>query len=516
MAPLPQSRDGGTLLSGEEEPGETYWRSRSRPRVTPPPASIPVHVKAGVTLSIALSWVLTTELAAAAQDAGFGGYTLLYVSTSMLSLFNCNAQVRWTVLEPRRGGQAAVSWAVPGFLVLWLACNLAFLLALTLDRPTTVTAVFSTNPAFVYVMSVCVLKEPHDFARVFAVCLAIGGVYLTTKGAEEHDKDGSGGDGHDDGDDGDDGEQASQVVVGSALVSAALAALYKVLFYFTYGEATPLQVSSFLGKLGVLNLGTGWVLLMVLWASGYQDMPSAHSHPTAWGLAALYALASVSFNFSINLGVARTYPLFVSLGTVLGIPVAVAADCSLLGWFGSKSCRDLLAWPLPSSGYVCVALAFVLLLARDGSYKLGRAGQLPRDQRTGRRVEGLVAAPPGASLVSAYSSWNSSASNNGGHRRNNNGDHVGDDRRHLLPNEYSSPDGSVGSSVGGGGGKEGGEVGSAGGGDSGAAGAAANTTEDVLNDSALAAAMLRSEENESNEGSAGDGSGSEQGSTGSV
>mmetsp|Transcript_63146 Transcript_63146/g.126731 ORF Transcript_63146/g.126731 Transcript_63146/m.126731 type:complete len:256 (+) Transcript_63146:400-1167(+) len=255
---------------------------------------------------------------------------------------------------------------------------------------------------------------------------------------------------------------------------------------------------------------------MVLWASGHQDVPSAHSHPTAWGLAALYALASVSFNFSINLGVARTYPLFVSLGTVLGIPVAVAADCSLLGWFGSKSCRDLLAWPLPSSGYVCVALAFVLLLARDGSYKLGRAGQLPRDQRTGRRVEGLVAAPPGASLVSAYSSWNSSASNNGGHRGNNNGDHVGDDRRHLLPNEYSSPDGSVGSSVGGGGGKEGGEVGSAGGGDSGAAGAAANTTEDVLNDSALAAAMLRSEENESNEGSAGDGSGSEQGSTGSA
>ena len=73
--------------------------------------------------------------------------------------------------------------------------------------------------------------------------------------------------------------------------------LLQVLFYFTYGEATPLQVSSFLGKLGVLNLGTGWVLLMVLWASGYQDMPSAHSHPTAWGLAALYALASVSFNF---------------------------------------------------------------------------------------------------------------------------------------------------------------------------------------------------------------------------
>jgi drug/metabolite transporter (DMT)-like permease len=314
-------------------------------------------VKAGVTLSIALSWVLTTELAAAAQDAGFGGYTLLYFSTSMLSLFRCNGSVRETRLEPRRGGQTAVSWATPGFLVLWLACNLAFMLALTMIRATTVTAVFSTNPAFVYVLSVLILKEPHDLARIFAVLLAVAGVYLTTKGAAHaaasdggdlDDDDGKDGNGGDDDDD-DVEEEESNVVVGAllALLSAALAGLYKVvhvkpltslfldslsltasfffffcccccccclcnpsphpykhkkvLFYFVFGEATSTQVSAFLGNLGVLNLTVGWVPLLVMWAMGGSaaaDMaPPLGAHPGAWLLAALYALASAFFNF---------------------------------------------------------------------------------------------------------------------------------------------------------------------------------------------------------------------------
>lgn len=218
MSPLQE----GALLQGETDADEAYWRSRSRPRITAPTATIPIQVKAGVTLSIALSWVLTTELAAAAQDAGFGGYTLLYFSTSMLSLFRCNGSVRKTRLEPRRGGQTAVSWATPGFLVLWLACNLAFMLALTMIRATTVTAVFSTNPAFVYVLSVLILKEPHDLARIFAVLLAVAGVYLTTKGAAHaaasdggdlDDDDGKDGNGGDDDDDDVEEEESNVVVV---------------------------------------------------------------------------------------------------------------------------------------------------------------------------------------------------------------------------------------------------------------------------------------------------------------
>jgi hypothetical protein len=146
---------------------DAYWRARSRPKLqaldpagevkaklsTPPPS---MAVLALVTASVASSWVLTTELASAAQDSGFGSCVLLYASTSLLSLLGLVPEVRRARLVPLarstpgnggRGGFLA-SIGPAGFLVLLMGANLSFLAALTNDSPSTVRSSFIVRVCF--------------------------------------------------------------------------------------------------------------------------------------------------------------------------------------------------------------------------------------------------------------------------------------------------------------------------------------------------------------------------------
>jgi len=137
---------------------DAYWRARSRPKLqaldaaieaksklsTPPPS---MAVLALVSASVAGSWVLTTELASAAQDSGFGSCVLLYASTSLLSLLGLVPEVRKARLvalvrsNPGSGGSGGflASIGPAGFLLLWMGANLSFLAALTIDSPSTVS-----------------------------------------------------------------------------------------------------------------------------------------------------------------------------------------------------------------------------------------------------------------------------------------------------------------------------------------------------------------------------------------
>ena len=196
-------------------------RARSRPRLELPDDQSPsTWILLAVSSGIAISWVITTELASAAQDSGFGGLTLLYGSTSLLGLLNLSPTVRRTRLEARRGGWVAQDYSVPGFLFLWLACNLCFMQALRLIQAATVTAVFSTNPIFVYFLSLFILDETADSLRLFSAALAVVGVALTALGAGgDHSSETEG--------------VLTDAVLGAiySLISAALAGLYKVTFF---------------------------------------------------------------------------------------------------------------------------------------------------------------------------------------------------------------------------------------------------------------------------------------------
>lgn len=56
-----------------------------------------------------------------------------------------------------------------------------------------------------------------------------------------------------------------------------------------------------------------------------------------WLYISCSSIASVVFNFAINFGIAYTFPLFISLGTIMGVPINALFDAfirhvDLLNW----------------------------------------------------------------------------------------------------------------------------------------------------------------------------------------
>merc|ERR1712146_329681 len=100
-----------------------------------------------------------------------------------------------------------------------------------------------------------------------------------------------------------------------------------------------------MGALGVMAAVLGvWLLAAV--------DPAA----VDWPFVALSSLLGVVFNFLINFGIAFTYPLFISIGTVVGVPLAILLDFALSGALPTSA-------QLGGSGLV--VLGFVCLLIAD-------------------------------------------------------------------------------------------------------------------------------------------------------
>lgn len=201
---------------------------------------------------------------------------------------------------------------------------------------------FSTNPVFVYGLSIVALSEKIDNLGLAAAALAAGGVALTALSAKASKDD----DADDDGDastaadsslnDDATSSSSSTLSIGAAgcllaLSSALLAALYKVLFFRRYHNGvTPAQVGHFLARLGGLCLLTAWLPVLALHEAesplGAVPWPP-QEHAKAWWLAGGQSCASAAFNVAVNLGVAKTYPLFASIGTVRTSTAAVLPLC---------------------------------------------------------------------------------------------------------------------------------------------------------------------------------------------
>ena len=101
-----------------------------------------------------------------------------------------------------------------------------------------------------------------------------------------------------------------------------------MLFKRVVGDATAGQVSLFLSCLGLLDALLLWPLMLILYYTNYEDI-NWKSIP--WNYLCGAAALSLAFDFLINFGIAFTYPLFISLGTVLGIPINALADVTFRG-----------------------------------------------------------------------------------------------------------------------------------------------------------------------------------------
>jgi len=135
-------------------------------------------------------------------------------------------------------------------LILWIGANYSYGQALSHISAAEVTTVFSSNLAFVYLLSWIILRDAFLVIGALAVLLAIAGIVLMVQAA------GIGG--------------MTFIGVTCAIVSALVAAVYKVLFKKVVGNANFGQVSLFMSLLGICNLLLNWPIVLALILSGVE------------------------------------------------------------------------------------------------------------------------------------------------------------------------------------------------------------------------------------------------------
>ena len=90
-----------------------------------------------------------------------------------------------------------------------------------------------------------------------------------------------------------------------------------------FGDATVYQMGLFLSTLGVFNLVAFWPIVLTLHLTGVESLTAVE---IPWAFVFSTAMLGFVFNFFINFGIAFTFPIFISLGTVLGIPINAVVD----------------------------------------------------------------------------------------------------------------------------------------------------------------------------------------------
>lgn len=119
------------------------------------------------------------------------------------------------------------------------------------------------------------------------------------------------------------------------------------------GDASLGEVALFLTTLGLINAVFLWFIFLVLSATGSESLGES---PIPWKFLCASSILSLLFNFLINFGIAYTYPLFISLGTVVGIPLNAVTD---------QLFRGIAFDIIKIEGSLFIIIGFLLLLLPD-------------------------------------------------------------------------------------------------------------------------------------------------------
>lgn len=303
-----------------------------------------------IVIGIALSWVGATQFAKSTFTNTFHApwfvvwFSTAWMSVSFPVISVCYRLVKgWGFLNSFRKAESIfgdrglcpytlVTRCLP-FVILWASCNYMYTRSLSVLSATDVTALFSSTPAFVFVLSLLLLKdEIFLWRRLLATLISIGGIVIIAYS------------------NGFTGPTTTGVLL--VVGSAVLAAMYKVTFKVFIGEGNIEQVSLFLTCLGLINLLCFWPILEAMYFTHYEHI---NWHHIPWSYLCGSAALALLFNFLINFGIAFTYPLYISLGTVLGIPINAAVDAI---WRGAPF------FFLKGIGAVMIILGFFLMSIR--------------------------------------------------------------------------------------------------------------------------------------------------------
>ncbi|RDD46702.1 putative thiamine transporter SLC35F3 [Trichoplax sp. H2] len=207
--------------------------------------------------------------------------------------------------------------------------------ALQFIAPSDMTAIFSSTAGFVYILSIILLKEQFILLRAGAVILSIIGVVLFTAA------DGFG--------------TITIIGVILAVASSIISAFYRVSVKLIIGDRPLLQVSFLISIIGVLSLFLSWIPVIILSNTGV-DINLWSTIP--WGTLLVTITFNILNNFFLILGIAVTYPIFVSLGGLFGIPLNSIIDAVT---------RNLAFTEVKILGTILLIVAFAILLIPTGT-----------------------------------------------------------------------------------------------------------------------------------------------------
>ncbi|XP_070533203.1 solute carrier family 35 member F4-like [Ptychodera flava] len=275
-----------------------------------------------IVLGIAVSWVGATQFTQSTYNEKFDApFFVMWFSTIWMIVCYPGYFIPAYFLGRNRGqprqiyrenetvfGSQGVTWMaffkiVGSFCICWAATNYMYAYALSEIAAAVVTAVFSSNTAFIYILSWVVLDEKFVPLKVLATILSVVGLVVMAYADGFH------------------GPTAVGILL--SIGAAIGAAIYKVFFKKVVGDASLGQVSLFLSLLSLFNLFFLWPVMLALRLTDvekwlWSDMP--------WNFLCGSAALSVAFNFLINFGIAFTYPLYIAIGVVLGIPLNAVVD----------------------------------------------------------------------------------------------------------------------------------------------------------------------------------------------
>ena len=130
----------------------------------------------------------------------------------------------------------------------------------------------------------------------------------------------------------------------------------QVLLKWRVRDASLYQMALFLSMLGLFSMVAFWPILLVLHYTGVEklvDIP--------WGYLCAGSALGVTFNFCINFGIAYTFPLFISIGTILGIPLNALVDALFRH-------VDFVNWKFAATDLIVGAFLLMLLPPSDSEY----------------------------------------------------------------------------------------------------------------------------------------------------
>jgi len=299
-----------------------------------------------IIIGIAFSWVFSTQISQRIQtnDSFSCPFFIIWFSTAwiLLCLLPPLLQRKQLsrALQDNELQMKKLFFCSFFFYSLWIIANYLYVWSLKFMNASDVTAIFSSANAFVFIFSIFLLKEQVNYIKSASVLLSIGGIVLIALANTSF--------------------EGSAYGIIFTLISAISAAFYKVVLKKFLRDPHMIVTSLFLGFLGIINIFFAWPIVLILTE---QKVEILIFEEVPWGMLFLASLASFFFNLLINFGIAYTYPLFISIGTIVGIPLNIAVDVLIngaeVGW------KQISGACLIICGFICLLVNNYLVMQKN-------------------------------------------------------------------------------------------------------------------------------------------------------